>query len=68
MIIFIAQIKDHYELLIQHPNQLLDYQQKHHVYREFRLLLIDYPLKKPNKSKEKKKIKIIYLIFISFMK
>ncbi len=37
LIIFIAQIKDHYELLIQHPNQLLDYQQKHHVYQEFLL-------------------------------
>ncbi len=46
-------IKDHYEFLIQHHNQLLDYQQKHHVYREFRLLLIDYPLKKNQTNRKK---------------
>jgi hypothetical protein len=46
-------IKDHYEILIQHHNQWLDYQQKHHVYPEFLLSLIAHP----GKTKEMKILK-----------
>lgn len=36
-------IRDHYAFLIQHHNQWLDYRQKHRIYREFLLWLIDHP-------------------------